>query len=481
MTFTGRPPITWPHLVGKLPPLADCRQGRPADDTLAQALVGGPAPIVCQVVAGLGGVGKTQLAANLAHRQWRTKQVDLLIWTSATSRSSIITTYAQAAADIIGDQNDDPRHAADRFLAWLAGTNRPWLIVLDDLIDPDDLTGLWPPDTAADGRTVITTRRRDASLVAGRHVVNVDLFTPAQSSAYLNAKLAGTSALNDDADGVAADLGRLPLALAQAVAYMIDRKLTCTGYRRRFATRQLTALTPLSLPDQHQAIVAATWHLSVELADQLTSGVGRMLLQLAALLDPHGIPTGMFTSDAVTAYCRRRSGRCIDADDIHDALHVLHQLSLAVIDDTGALCACMHWCNAPSGRPSHPPTRRLWSALRRTHCSPSGQMSNATLPSPTPCGPALRFSAGTQARPAAPRHPSSAVPGYPELRRGRPCAQCRRHPRAAARRRPSRPGPRAPRHPDHPAQRCPVAGPSRRPRPAPRPPTNSWSTTDCAC
>ncbi|MBC9001765.1 tetratricopeptide repeat protein [Micromonospora aurantiaca (nom. illeg.)] len=288
------------------------------------------------MLVGLGGVGKTQLAANLAHRMWQDGSVDLLVWVTATSRSNIIAAYAQAIAPATGFDNTEPEQAAQRFLTWLATTSQRWLVVLDDLIDPDDLTGLWPPHGLRVGHAVVTTRRRDAALIAGREVIDVALFTPAESVAYLNAKLVGLPNLNNDPDGLAADLGHLPLALAQAVAYMIDRNLTCASYRRRYATRQLQDLTPLSLPDQHRAIVGATWQLSIERADRLTAGLAQALLKLAALLDPNGIPTELFTTSAALTYCINGSGET-DDDDVRDALNVLRQLSLATLADDGRM------------------------------------------------------------------------------------------------------------------------------------------------
>jgi hypothetical protein len=55
------------------------------------------------------------------------------------------------------------------------------------------------------------------------------------------------------------------------------------------------------LPDEQQATVAATWSLSVDLVDQLHPvGVARPLLEVAALLDPNGIPQTVFTTGSVT-------------------------------------------------------------------------------------------------------------------------------------------------------------------------------------
>ena len=63
---------------------------------------------------------------------------------TATSRASILSGYAQAAAELGLDHERDAEVVAARFLAWLDGTARPWLVVLDDLRDAADLDGLWP-------------------------------------------------------------------------------------------------------------------------------------------------------------------------------------------------------------------------------------------------------------------------------------------------------------------------------------------------
>ena len=336
----GRAPVVWPCRVGVVPPLADCRQDRPADHALAEAS-GRGAVVVGQVLSGLGGVGKTQLAANFAHRLWDERAVELLVWITASSRTSIVTGYAEAAGKVTGTDDPDPERAATRFLAWLAEpTGRPWLVVLDDLSDTGDLTGLWPPTVGA-GRTVVTTRRRDAALLAGRQIIDVDVFTPEQAVAYLRGKLAAVPQRLDEVDELAHDLGYLPLALAQAAAYILDRgaRMTCGRYRQRLADqrRRLSDLAPAALPDQHQVTVAATWSMSIDRADQLVPvGVARPLLELAALLDPNGIPTALFTAQPVVDYCTARLGRDVDADDTDETVHLLHRFSLLTVDETTA-------------------------------------------------------------------------------------------------------------------------------------------------
>lgn len=274
------PPVTWPVRVGVLPPVADRYQHREAEAELSGKSA---------VLSGLGGVGKSQLAARHAHAVWRDESVDLVVWIAAVTRVAVISAYADAAGRVLRDAGGTPEDAAAAFQTWLSSTDRRWLVVLDDVQDPADLKGLWPPSSPT-GQVVVTTRRRDAALSRDdRRLVEVGVFTEAESLAYLTAKLPG----HDQLPALADDLGHLPLALAQAAAFIADKPLlTVADYRKRLADRRSLAQvlpTEGELPDEHRATVAATWSLSIERADALRpEGLARPLLEIISLLDPRG-------------------------------------------------------------------------------------------------------------------------------------------------------------------------------------------------
>jgi hypothetical protein len=235
VTVATPPVVSWPVRVGPIPLQAGCYQERDEARLLSDAVAEGGTAVVTQVLSGLGGVGKTQLAAAYARSR---SDVDLLVWVTAGSRDAIFTGYAQAASQLGHPSAEDAEQAAHWLLAWLQATERSWLIVLDDLADPADLRGLWPDGPR--GRTVVTTRRTDAVLTgAGRRRVEVGLFTPDQARGYLAAKLdadPGDERMRE-ADELAADLGYLPLALAQAAAFILDRGDTCTRLLARRGRR----------------------------------------------------------------------------------------------------------------------------------------------------------------------------------------------------------------------------------------------------
>ncbi len=67
----------------------------------------------------MGGVGKTQLAADYARTAWDTGGLDVLLWITADSRSSVVAAYAQAGVELCRADPDNSEQAARTFLAWL--------------------------------------------------------------------------------------------------------------------------------------------------------------------------------------------------------------------------------------------------------------------------------------------------------------------------------------------------------------------------
>ncbi|MFD7771648.1 tetratricopeptide repeat protein, partial [Streptomyces sp. NPDC059787] len=298
-------PAAWPHQVGVVPPRAQSFQHRVEADRLRTVVQRGGVAVLCQVLTGMGGVGKTQLAADYAYTAWRDGAVDVLVWVSAATRSAVVTAYAQAGVELCRADPHAPDRAAASFLAWLApkpsGARCRWLLVLDDVADPADLRGLWPPDSPW-GRTLVTTRRRDSALTGtGRRLVEVGLFTPAEAVAYLTETLAvhDRTEPDDQLAALAADLGHLPLALSQAAAYLTDAHITIMEYRALLSDRAtaLAEAAPDVLPDDQHHTTAAALTLSLDRADSLRPrGLARPMLQLTAFLDPNGIPQTALTS-----------------------------------------------------------------------------------------------------------------------------------------------------------------------------------------
>ena len=177
------------------------------------------------------------------------------------------------------------------------------------------------------------------------------------------------------ADQLATELGDLPLAAAQAAAYLEQTGLPPGEYLHRFRTRRASLLAKGEVLG-YQGRVDTTWTLSLE---RLRSGTPAAvpLLELAAFLAPEPIPLRLFT----------------------------------------AIPSC--WMS-PCARPRRTPTlsmtcSRRWSASRWPAASPtafsctgsSRRSSARSVPPPSSTPPPTRSVAAGLAHPGSPNDPAS--------------------------------------------------------------------------
>ena len=181
---------------------------------------------VIRSATGMPGVGTTELAAAFARAKlaagWR-----LVAWVSAEDTGSLLAGLA-AVADATGppegesepDQGDAARLVRHRLEAEGDGC----LLVFDDVTDPDVLRPFVPADGAA--RVLITSTQPSAPDLGT--AVPVDVFTDAEAQAFLAGRTGRVDA--EGAAALAAELGYLPLALAQAAAVIARQQLGYGAY-----------------------------------------------------------------------------------------------------------------------------------------------------------------------------------------------------------------------------------------------------------
>ncbi|MFF1951058.1 tetratricopeptide repeat protein, partial [Kitasatospora herbaricolor] len=375
------PEVAWqPVRVGAVPPPATAFQPRTRlREGIDQVRERHSTVVLTQVLSGGGGVGKSQLAAAYA-RQAHADGVDVLVWVDAADTSQIITTYARAAkkVGVPGVDGQDAENDAAAFLDWLAVTDRTWLVVLDDLTDLEGAGPWWPrppAGTGHSGRVLATTRRRDALVSgAGRAVIDIDTYTRPEALSYLRERLteAGAALLwghDEHAIDLVEALGRLPLALAHAAAYMINEDITCDDYLTLFddRTSRLEALLPPGADtDNYGQQVTASLLLALEAAQRREPiGLAVPAIRLAAHLDPAGHPLDLWATEAVTTYLR--SHRTPPATDLSGpgpitpaqaraALRLLHHYALLTSESrSGDRAVRLHALTARAARETTPP------------------------------------------------------------------------------------------------------------------------------
>ncbi len=190
--ITQGPDVSWPLRVGKVPPLASAFQGRDGfRKRIDPARASAAGVVLTQVLSGGGGVGKSQLAAWYADQAVRNR-TDLVIWVDSSSLEAVVSAYAEAAAllQAPGADGENPEVTARALMGWLSTTQRSWLVVLDDITDPEAVAGWWPASHTGTGWVLATTRRRDETLFGnGRIRVDIDVYEPQESAAYLRSRL----------------------------------------------------------------------------------------------------------------------------------------------------------------------------------------------------------------------------------------------------------------------------------------------------
>ncbi len=327
--------MAWPVRCGAVPALVDGFSARPETSpglpaALAPggtvALVPSRGPAEAKTGSQDSGCGKTQLAVYAAESLWRSGGVDLLVWVVATSRASILSGLAAAAAATGSGHVGDAEWVAARFIEWLGQTSRPWLVVLDDLRNPVDLDGLWPAGPA--GRVLVTTP--DPQTIPGAVPLPVPAFSTREALSYLMGRLTVDPDQRLGAIDLVADLGCEPQALAQASAVIARSGLSCRDYRDYYAQRAQLA----EAGGGQRSATAVTWTLSVEHAERLAPGGSvQHLLALASLLDGHGVPGTVFTTAAVCQYLAGEgAGRAVDPNVAWGALLGLERAGLLSVD-----------------------------------------------------------------------------------------------------------------------------------------------------
>ena len=173
-----------------------------------------------------------------AQSLWRAGAVDLVDRRTATTRASVLSGYATAAA-VVGSQFSGNADAVTaRFLGWLRDTDRPWLVVLDDLTAAVALDDGFPWPTGPACRVLVTTAEPGSLFGRGAHVVPVGPFSRRELLTYLIGRLTADLDQRQGAIDLVGDLDGEPLALAQASAAIASSELTCHDYREHFAYRR---------------------------------------------------------------------------------------------------------------------------------------------------------------------------------------------------------------------------------------------------
>lgn len=265
----------------------------------------------CQSVAiiGLGGVGKTQVALELAYWTEKRHPECSIFWVPALSEA----TFEQAFTDIARILNLDRRGNIDiketvqrHLSSEIAGQ---WLLIVDNA-DDLELICEGPETTDAlerylpqsdNGRIIFTTRSRDVAQRVAEETVKLDELSVLEAEKLLEEMTTQKDLTTDQSLTTALlhELAYLPLAITQAAAYIERNQVSIAEYLRLLHNTEndMADLLSEEFPDKtrykgSKNAVASTWIVSFNKIHDIDSNAAA-LLSFMAQIEPKAIPQSL--------------------------------------------------------------------------------------------------------------------------------------------------------------------------------------------
>ncbi|WP_375318663.1 NB-ARC domain-containing protein [Candidatus Tisiphia endosymbiont of Oplodontha viridula] len=254
--------------------------------------------------AGLGGIGKTQLALQYVNH---TKHpYTFKVWFPAENADYLYNKYAEFAK-LLG--YTEAVYTKENIIAyvkqWLID-NPGWLLVFDNV---NNYREIEPFLLEAGGYVILTTRQRHWSTEFS--ILPIDIMTEQEAIKTIKTLIQRDVAEEQNAIKELVEiLGYLPLALVQSAAYIKQKNITIQQYLdiyKRYESELLADNTFLEETNNYHAPVAITWNISLEAIVRDTKinnepPIAIELLTVAAYLAPDKISRKLLLTWLQTAY-----------------------------------------------------------------------------------------------------------------------------------------------------------------------------------
>lgn len=312
-------------------------------------------------LVGLGGMGKTQVALNLAHWVKHNHPEHSVFWIPAFSMAS----FEQACTELVKKLNiqctDEKEDAKELVRQHLSSQDLgSWLLIVDNADDIEILDGLAQrPNGILDflpqsdnGRILFTTRSQEVAVAATKNkVVRLSEMSLQEATSFLEKSLLQKDKLQNN--GVVAELVEkftyIPLAIAQAAAYMNMNQASVEEYMRllRLTDQDMIQLLRRRFRDgthyhSSQGAVATTWTISFEQIRKVDSFAAK-LLSFAAFIEPKAIPQSLFPRPETEQQMTQAIGMLLGygflsrrgADQMFDTHSLVHLATRIQSEDQG--------------------------------------------------------------------------------------------------------------------------------------------------
>ncbi|KAL3472076.1 purine and uridine phosphorylase [Aspergillus californicus] len=261
-------------------------------------------------LCGLGGVGKTQIALELAYRVREKDSTCSVFWIPCTSNATVEQAF-MGIARTIGLQGVKPPDAKERVKAYLSHVSgQKWLLIFDNADEMD----MWVGNTAGatelanflapseQGHILFTTRNRKLAVRLTSSFV-VDIYEPdTETGVRILEEAIQKKELLKNRDKTIALLEHLtvlPLAISQAAAYINSNGIKLSDYLARLKEQECDVIELFSEDfgddGRYQEIqnpVATTWLISFQHIQRINP-LAAEYLSFMACIHPRDIPKSL--------------------------------------------------------------------------------------------------------------------------------------------------------------------------------------------
>jgi len=266
---------------------------QPVHSTLAHKETKSHATII-NLCTGLGGIGKTQLALQYVHHT--PHPYKLKAWFPADNIELLRQNYLEFSKALGYSDKILTTENAIRYVNHWLSQNPGWLLVYDNVNSYEEIAPFIPE---SGGHILLTTRNRHWP--AKFRTLPIDVMTEVEAIHLIKSltqrELTG-GALHDSKE-LAKLLGYLPLALAQASAYIRQNQITISEYLTLYRNHEIELLADNThLEGTDHAPIAVTWNINLaELTKKAKTHneafIELYILTVCAYLCPEKIPKSL--------------------------------------------------------------------------------------------------------------------------------------------------------------------------------------------